>query len=240
MGKLTESSFFPLVFPSVFHSAWLVPWQGGMGWDDGRGLVVSSGWLGDGLPLPPPPPSFSSFSHLVPLTFFLISLPLLSTHLFSFQCTLFPASLLFFCLFLHSFTPSLLAPRDDQQFKEMGWRGRKKESVGHCAVAWTITCYNISQSSLFLIFSLSLFSPLSFVFCIFQAGKTVAFSFSFDTAPAHLYVPPPTTISHAPNDEPTPFSPPLFLYISSSSSLFWHYNCVKPGTTSKILPEVQI
>lgn len=65
-------------------------------------------------------------------------------------------------LFLHlSLLSCLLAPRDEEHVKEIGQR----ESVRHCAVAWTIiTCYNISQSRpLFLICSLSGLLPSAFV-----------------------------------------------------------------------------
>lgn len=211
-GNRRSRMFFFLMFPSVFHSAWLVPWRGGMGWDDRRGLVVSSSWLGDGLPLFSPPLLFLLLSPCSAYLFLDLSTPFVGVFFFFLNVHCFLLLSCFSVSLPSSFTP---CPERWSTIQRDGMKRKEKK-----AVAWTITCYNISQSSsLFLIFSLFFFSPLSFVFCIFRAGKTIAFSFSFDSAPAHLYVPPPTTISHAPNDEPTPFSPPPFLYTSSCLAL---------------------
>lgn len=202
--------FFFSCFPRFFIPPGLFP--DGEGWDE---MIEEAWWLAahDWVM------GCLSFS---PLLLFL----LLSPCSFLISLPLFVGVSFFVLFYVHCFLllscfsvslPSSFTPCPERwsTIQRDGMKRKEKK-----AVARTITCYNISQSSsLFLIFSLSLFSPLSVVFCIFRAGKTIAFSFSFDSAPAHLYVPPPTTISHAPNDEPTPFSPPPFLYTSSCLAL---------------------
>lgn len=237
MAKLTESSFFPLVFPSVFHSAWLVPWQGGMGWDDGRGLVVSSWWLGDGLPLFFP----LLFLLLSPCSAYLfldLSTPFVYSSLSFLMYIVSCFSLVFLSLFLHSFTPC------PERWSTIQRDGMKRKTKRKC---WPLCCgldYNMLQYfSIFSIFNFLSLSLLTFVFCVLYlpGWKNCSLQFQFWYSSCTSLC--TTSYHYLPRTQwwTNPFlSSAVPLYIIMSSSLFWHYNCVKPGTTNNILPEVQI
>ncbi len=113
---------------------------------------------------------------------------------------------------------SLLAPRDEEHFKEMGLTDRQKKKARPSVVVWAIiTCYSFSPSPapFFLFFSLSVF--LSFVFffpCFLSCSikRTIAFSFA----------------SHSPGlADP---SPPFFPLVLSLLHIFMFHLLPLPPT----------
>lgn len=179
--SLHASSFFPSI-SLIFHSAWLVPWQGEIGWDDSQrggevmGCIVKTSF-------PTLPLSSSSSFHLVPLPFLIFCLPL---HLFPYSYTVSCLSVLLF-LFLHLLHLSfLLALRNEELFTGIGYREERKREWKRRTACTIITCYSVSPQ-----FSLAHSAlPFSQIF-ILQSRKTLEFLKSF-----LLFVSSPIFISY--------------------------------------------
>lgn len=142
----------------IFHSAWLVPWQGEIGWDDSQrggkvmGCIVKTS-------LPTLPLSSSSSFHLVLLPFLIFCLPL---HLFPYSYTVSCLSVLLF-LFLHlSHLSFLLAMRNEELFTGRGYREERKRERKRRTACTIITCFSsVFSSSLCFAFQSDFYPPVS-------------------------------------------------------------------------------